>query len=452
MKFIADLHIHSKYSRATSKDMTLEELDRWADDKGILVIATGDFTHPEWFSEIKEKLEPAEPGLFKLKSPYKKKTIKGSLAQTRFFLSTEISSIYSRQGKTYRIHNLIFAPDIETVEKINTQLSWIGNLKSDGRPILGLDAKELVKIVLNTNPKAAVVPCHIFTPWFSLFGSMSGFNSIEECFGEYSQYIFAGETGLSADPAMCWRLTQLDNIALISNSDSHSLQRIGREANIFDTELSYDGIINAIKNGIPSSRVNTDNDKISINPSHSYKSVFVATIEFFPEEGKYHFDGHRLCGIVFSPKETKKHNGLCPKCGKKLTVGVMNRVEQLADRPKVEGESRGYYHCYDNRVPYYNLIPLDEIIADAYGLGVGTKKVKEEYENLIKNFGSELKVLLEINPEEIKAVSGEQVSQAIKVVREGKLKIRPGFDGEYGKISIFSEEERKEMEVQKSLF
>jgi DNA helicase-2/ATP-dependent DNA helicase PcrA len=214
MKFIADLHIHSKYSRATSKLMVLEELDRWADDKGILVMATGDFTHPEWFKEIREKLEPAEPGLFKLKSQYKQKTIKDTLAQTRFFLSTEISSIYSRDGKTYRNHNLVFAPDMETVEKINTQLGWVGNLKSDGRPILGLDARELAKIVLNTEGEAVIVPAHIWTPWFSMFGSMSGFDSIEECFGEYAKDIFAGETGLSSDPLMNWRLSQLDRIAL----------------------------------------------------------------------------------------------------------------------------------------------------------------------------------------------------------------------------------------------
>jgi DNA helicase-2/ATP-dependent DNA helicase PcrA len=456
MKFIADLHIHSKYSRATSKDMTLEELDRWADDKGILVIATGDFTHPDWFKEIKEKLEPAEPGLFKLKPQYKKRTIKGTLAETRFFLSTEISSIYSKHGSTrigtridtdtkrvYRIHNLVFAPDIETVEKINTQLGWIGNLKSDGRPILGLDCQELVKIVVGTNEKCAVVPSHVWTPWFSLFGSMSGFDSIEECFGDYTKYIFAGETGLSSDPAMNWRLSQLDNIALISNSDSHSLQRIGREANIFDTDLSYAGIIEAIKDGIPRLRGSAFSPR---------ESAFVATIEFFPEEGKYHYDGHRLCGVVFSPEETKKHNGICPKCGKKLTIGVMNRVEELADRPPIESESKGFYQSYNNRVPYYNLIPLDEIIADVYGLNVNAKKVKEEYENLIKIFGNELKILLEVKDEEMKGVIDEKIRQGIKAVREKRLKIQPGYDGEYGKIAIFNKVERKEIEPQKTLF
>lgn len=863
-KFIADLHIHSKYSRATSKDMTLEELDRWADDKGILVMATGDFTHPEWFKEIKEKLEPAEPGLFKLKQQYKRKTIKGTLSETRFFLSTEISSIYSRPvpsggTKVYRIHNLIFAPDIETVEKINAQLGWIGNLKSDGRPILGLDARELAKIVFNTNPKAAVVPAHCllpdtiihtkdnllkpiqdirkgdfvithknrwrrvievfkrpyngkvyhikprnfslgltttsehpfyaikthknchwsngickpshidlkdcknkyfknykpqwimarqlergdvliyprfvgifenhkeinlkeiisqsnietkisgeliipvgsrvtaikqriiidknfcklagyylaegytnsrdligfafgnkekiyveeiaklmekvfgfdkapklksgksggieilfyskilcevfrqlfysskeiqnastkslpfwalglpldlqveifrcwwrgdtgytasrllmnqikiillrlgivpsiyvdkrenynerlnhfigerkinarydmyslnrlsffedkfnlleepefaivakynkgskygwidegyiylpiydiktknyngevynleikednsyvcefamvhncWTPWFSVFGSMSGFDSLEECFGEYAKNIFAIETGLSSDPAMNWRLSKLDNIALISNSDSHSFQRIGRESNIFDTELSYDGIISAIKSGAPNQRKSVLNQ---------HKSAFVATIEFFPEEGKYHYDGHRLCDIVFSPEESKKHNNICPKCGKKLTIGVMNRVEKLADRNIIESETKGFYQSYNGRVPFYNLIQLDEIIAEVYGLGVASKKVKEEYTNLIKNFGSELKILLEVKDEELKGLTDDNVRQGIKAVREKRLKIQPGYDGEYGKVEIFSEEEKEDLEIQKSLF
>jgi len=462
-KFIADLHIHSKYSRATSKDMTLEELDCWADDKGILVMATGDFTHPAWFQEIKEKLEPAEPGLFKLKPQYKKKTIKGTLSETRFFLSTEISSIYSRPvssggTKCYRIHNLIFAPDIETVEKINTQLGWIGNLKSDGRPILGLDARELAKIVFNTNPKAAIVPAHAWTPWFSVFGSMSGFDSLEECFGEYAKNIFAIETGISSDPAMNWRLSKLDNIALISNSDSHSAPRIGREANIFDTDLSYDGIIEAIKNGIPATRINTDKntDKhglISVNPcSHPRKSVFLATIEFFPEEGRYHFDGHRNCGIIFSPEESKKHNDICPQCGKKLTLGTMNRVEKLADRPEIKFEQNNFYHSYKNYVPYYSVVPLDGIIAEVYGVGVASKKVKEEYVNLIKVFGNELKILLEVKDEELKGVTDDKVRQGIKAVREKRLKIRPGYDGEYGKVEIFSQEEKENLETQKSLF
>jgi len=435
MKFIADLHIHSKYSRAVSKDMTLEEIDRWADDKGVKVIATGDFTHPKWLSEIKEKLEPAEPGLFKLRPQHKLKTIKDTLADTRFFLSTEISGIYSKAGKVRRIHNLIFAPDIKTVEKINTQLSWIGNLASDGRPILGLDSEELAKIVFNTNPQVAIVPAHCWTPWFAVFGSMSGFDSIEECFGKYADKIFALETGLSSDPAMNWRLSKLDNISLISNSDSHSLQKIGREANIFDTELSYDGIIEAIKSGIPNQR------KSALN---RHKSAFIATPAFFPEEGKYHYDGHRLCGVCFSPEETKKHKGVCPICGKKLTIGVMNRIDELADRPA------GFKD--EKRIPFYSLVTLDKIIGDAYGVGPTSKKVKEKYDKLIKEFKTEFGILLEVPIEELKKFADLLVVEGIEMVREGRLEINPGFDGEYGKIKIFSEEEKTNFNIQKGLF
>lgn len=420
----------------------MEELDRWADDKGILVMSTGDFTHPQWLAELKEKLEPAEPGLFKLKQEYKRPTIKETFSDARFFLSTEISSIYSRDGRVYRVHNLVFAPDFETVEKINTQLGWIGNLKSDGRPILGLDCRELAKIVFNSNPAAAIVPAHAWTPWFSIFGSMSGFDNIEDCFGEYAKNIFAIETGLSSDPAMNWRLSKLDNIALISNSDSHSAHRIGREANIFDTELSYNGIIEAIKSGAPNKLQTTNYEQ----------RQFVATIEFFPEEGKYHFDGHRNCGAAFSPEETKKYNGICPVCGKKLTIGVVNRVDALADRLEIKTAADNFYNQYDKRVPYYNLIPLDEIIADVYGIGVASKKVKSEYDNLIKKFGSELKILIEVSEDELKNGADNRVRKGIMAVRKKNLHISPGFDGEYGKIEIFSDEEKKDLDSQKSLF
>jgi len=424
MKFIADLQIHSKYSRAVSPDMVLEELDRWADDKGILVMGTGDFTHPEWFNEIKEKLEPAEAGLFKLKSDWKLRTIKDTLAETRFMLTAEISEIYSRAGKTRRIHNLIFAPDLKAAENLNTQLSWVGNLRSDGRPILGLDSEELVRTCLNISPEIAVVPAHVWTPWFAVFGSMSGFDSLEECFGDYTKYIFAIETGLSSDPPMNWRLSRLDNISIISNSDSHSLQKIGREANVFDTELSYQSIIEAIKNRDP--------------------ETFLHTIEFFPGEGKYHYDGHRLCGVSLSPAESKKYKNLCPKCGRPLTVGVLNRVEQLADRPEDYRDS--------NRIPYKNLIPLDEVIGEALNIGHQTKTVKQEYQNLIRAFGSEFKVLLEASVGQIAAAGQAEVALAIDRVRQGRVEIAPGFDGEFGKIKIFSDEDRKNLVNQSALF
>jgi len=460
MKFIADFHIHSKYSRATSKDMVLEELDRWADDKGILVMGTGDFTHPVWINEIKTKLEPAEAGLYKLKKELKLPTIKGTFSDTRFILTAEISGIYSRGGKTRRVHNIIFAPSIEVVEKINSALSAIGNIKSDGRPILGLDSEKLAEIVFNIDENILIVPSHAWTPWFSIFGSMSGFDSIEECFGKYANKIFAIETGLSSDPAMNWRLSKLDKIALISNSDSHSLQKIGREANILDTELSYAGIIEAIKDGIPASRKKAEqnaelrgNFGVSQRESSSIQrsSAFIATLEFFPEEGKYHYDGHRVCKVVFSPEETKKHKGICPVCKRPLTVGVVYRVEQLADK-KPEIINKGNYHYFDNRVPYYNLVSLDEIIAEAFGVGTASKKVKEAYVDLIKKFGSELKILLDVEEGDLKGKTDLRIAEGIKKMREGKVEIRPGYDGEYGVIKIFSDKEREEIESQQALF
>lgn len=417
MKFVADLHIHSKYSRAVSKNMVLEELDRWADDKGILVMGTGDFTHPAWFKELKQKLKPAEPGLFKLKKDLKLKTIKGTFADTRFLLSVEISCIYSRGGKTRRVHHIVFVPDLETAEKINTQLSGIGNIKSDGRPILGLDSEKLAEIVFNVNPEAVIVPAHAWTPWFSVFGSMSGFDSLEECFGKYTDKIFAIETGLSSDPPMNWRVPALDKIALISNSDSHSLQRIGREANVFNAELSYKGIMDAIK---------------SLD-----KKKFLNTIEFFPEEGKYHYDGHRACGVVLPPLESKKNKDLCLKCGKKMTIGVVYRIDQLAHPKRPEG------YQDSKRVPYKNLVTLDSIIGEALDVGKATKSVMKEYEKLIKTFGSEFTILQDILIKEIAAVSKPEIAEGVKRMRQGKLTIKPGYDGEFGVIKIFDEEDRK---------
>lgn len=424
MKIIADLHIHSPYARAVSKEMTLENLDYWAKLKGINVIGTGDFTHPAWMREIKTKLEPAEAGLYKLKPGIKPQVQGVSRQETRFVLTVEISSIYSKGGKVRRIHNLIFAPSLEAAEKINTTLGWYGNLKSDGRPILGLDSKELVKIVLNIDARCMIVPAHCWTPWFSIFGSMSGFNSAEECFDEYVKYIYAVETGLSSDPAMNWRWSQLDKLTLISNSDSHSLQRIGREANVFDTDLSYDGMVSAIKSRDP--------------------QRFLYTIEFYPEEGKYHFDGHRICKFSCGPEETKKLNKICPKCARPLTVGVMNRLEELADRP-VGGKP-------EKTIPFKSLVPLDEIIAEAFGIGTSSKKVKDEYKNLVDKIGSEFEVLVEASKADLEVATVPEVVEGIMRVREGKIRIEPGYDGEYGKIKIFEEGEEKLLSKQRTLF
>lgn len=400
-------------------------MDKWAKIKGIKVLGTGDFTHPEWFANLKEKLIPAESGLFKLKQD----------GGTRFILTTEISCIYTKGGKVRKVHIIIFAPSFEIVEKINAQLGWIGNLRSDGRPILGLDAKELAKIVLNASPDCLVVPAHAWTPWFAIFGSKSGFDSIEECFDEYAKYIYAIETGLSSDPSMNWRLSALDKVTLISNSDAHSPQKIGREANVFDTELSYLGIINVIrgKNLYPVR-----------NQISNGAGKFLYTIEFFPEEGKYHFDGHRVCNVKLSPQETKKYNGICPVCGRPLTVGVLNRVEELADRPE------GF--APQNTIPFKSLVPLAEIIADVLNLGVGTKEVEKEYKILIEKFGSEFNILLDVSRSDLATVTRPEIAEGIIRVREGKVSKEPGYDGVFGKIRIFPQGEKKEVNQQKTLF
>ncbi len=405
MKFAADFHIHSKYSRATSPSINLANLDSWAATKGIKVLGTGDFTHPKWIEEIKKELESAEPGLFKLR---------GADSATRFILTSEISCIYKKTGKVRKVHIVIFAPSIEAVEKINFELNKIGNLHSDGRPILGLDAKELAKIAWAADKDCLVVPAHIWTPWFSVFGSKSGFDSLEECFEEYTKYIYAVETGLSSDPAMNWRLSQLDKVSLISNSDAHSLPKIGREANVFDTELSYAGIADALK---------TKN-----------KKKFLYTIEFFPEEGKYHYDGHRLCDLSLKPSQSKKYNNICPRCGKPLVIGVLNRVEELADRPE------GFVP--KNSIPFKSLIPLNEVIAEAIGTSVASKEVTVNYNNLIRGLGNEFKILLDSTEKEIKEKSSPEIAKAVIKMREGEVFIEPGYDGVYGKIKIFSENKK----------
>jgi uncharacterized protein (TIGR00375 family) len=411
MKFIADFHIHSKYSRATSGQTDLENISKWAEIKGVKVIATGDFTHPQWIKNIKEELKPAEPGLFQYKN-----------SETRFLLTTEISCIYSKKGKTRKIHIIVLSPSIEICEKINEELSKIGNLKSDGRPILGLDAKELVRIVLNISSDCMVIPAHCMTPWFGLFGSKSGFDSMEECFEELSSSIYAVETGLSADPAMLWRLPDIRKITVISNSDAHSPEKIGREANVFNTDLDYYSITEAIKT----------------------RKGFLETIEFYPQEGKYYGDGHRACNIYMDSKDSLRYNEICPVCGKPLTVGVMNRIEKLADRPE------GFIP--PNAVSFRSIVPLKEIIGEALGIGSGTKGVDVEYQKLISVFKSEFNILLDVPFESLKEVISSNIVEGIKRAREGKVNILPGFDGEYGKVKIFSEVEKREAIRQKTLF
>ena len=410
MEFVADFHIHSKYSRATSGEMNIESLARWAKIKGVSLLGTGDFTHYLWLNELKEKLKPKNNGLFEYEG-------------VNFILTAEVANNFYRDGVSKRIHNIIFAPSFETVDKINKALEPSGSLVSDGRPMLSLDAKELVKIILKVDQDCLIVPAHAWTPWFSIFGSVGGFDSVEECFEEESKNIFCLETGLSSDPAMNWRLSKLDQYCLISNSDSHSPSRIGREANIFDCKLDYKEIIGVIKS--------KDNKR------------FLSTVEFFPEEGKYHYDGHRNCQVRFSPEETKKNNSLCPKCGRRLTVGVMNRIDKLADREIGFKPSEA--------VPFKNMIPLDQIIADIKQKAVNTVGVGREYQATIQRLGSEFDILFKIPDEELLKKLPPAIARGIINVRQGKVNILPGYDGEYGKIQIINQED-KEGEKQLTLF
>ncbi|MEI6831243.1 MAG: endonuclease Q family protein [Candidatus Omnitrophota bacterium] len=412
MEFIADLHIHSKYSRATSRDMDIKNLALWAKLKGITLMGTGDFTHHLWLEELKHTLEDCGNGLFKHADVY-------------FMLTAEISSIYSKGGKGHRIHNLIFAPSFAVVDKINNALSRRGaNLSSDGRPIIGLAAAELARIVFDIDENCMIVPGHIWTPWFSLFGSMSGFDKIEDCFEEQTSKIFALETGLSSDPAMNWRLSALDKFTLISNSDAHSPQKIGREGNVFECELNYKTIREVLKT--------------------KDKKRFLYTLEFFPEEGKYHYDGHRLCQVRWAPKETRENNGKCPKCGKPVTIGVVNRVEKLADREE------GFEP--ENSIPFKNLIPFDEIVAEVKGVGKASLSVVREYRSYLAKFGTEFDILLKASKEELLKGLPAKVAEGVLRVRQGKVDIRPGYDGEYGTISIFGKDKPEQTEQQLSLF
>ena len=412
MEFVADFHVHSRYSRATSRDMDVEHIAQWAKLKGISLMGTGDFTHHLWLEELRTKLEPTGKGLLVYQGVH-------------FVLSAEVSSIYSKGGRTYRIHNVILAPSFKSVDAINRVLSGIGNLSSDGRPILGLDAEELARIVFDTDENCILIPGHIWTPWFSLFGSMSGFNRIEDCFGKQTPKIFALETGLSSDPAMNWRLSALDRFSLVSNSDSHSPQKIGREANVFNCDMDYQEIRQALRT--------------------KDKKKFLYTVEFFPEEGKYHYDGHRLCGVRFAPEESRKSANKCPKCGKPLTIGVMNRVVQLADRKD------GFVP--DNAIPFKSLVPLDEIIADVKQIGKGSMAVEKEYRGMIQRFGTEFDILTKVPQEELDRGAHPRIAEGIARVRAGRVKVEPGYDGEYGKVSVFGDEgPARKSEEQISLF
>ena len=411
MKVVADFHLHSRYSRATSSRLDLDLLAQWARWKGIHLLGTGDCTHPLWMQELKQKLRPSEGGLYEYRG-------------VKFLLTAEVNNLFAVGGRSHRIHNLVFLPTIEAAEGLNKRLGRHGDLSSDGRPMLRLSARDLVRMALDVSPEAFVVPAHAWTPHFSVFGANSGFDTVEECFQDQAKEIFALETGLSSDPAMNWRLSRLDRYTLISNSDSHSANRIGREANVFDCEPSYGEIKRILK---------TKDTK-----------RFLYTIEFFPEEGKYHLDGHRLCKARLTPEETRQSQNRCPACGRKVTIGVMHRVGDLADR------APGYRPA--DGIPFKNLVPLDQIIADNRGVGVATKQVEQEYLDLVQRVGTELEILTEFPEEVLRKSLSPRLAEGILRVRAAQVKILPGYDGEYGEVKIYEESNDLAAEKQLTLF
>lgn len=427
MKFIADLHIHSKYSRATAKNLDFENLYCAAQIKGVTVVGTGDFTYPAWIDDIESKLEEAEPGLFSLKKELAEeidKTIPETCRNpVRFILQTEISNIYKRDDRVRKNHNLIYFPDIASVKKFNARLDAIGNIKSDGRPILGLDAADLLSIMLETNDKGFFVPAHIWTPWFSLFGSKSGFDSMEECFGPLKTHIFAVETGLSSDPPMNWRVEDLDDVRLISNSDAHSPGYIGRNASVFDTDLSFFHIRKALETN--------DLEK------------FQGTLDMHPHQGKYHYDGHRKCNVCLNPAATQELGGICPGCGRKVTFGVLNRVQELATRPE------GFQP--ENRHGFKSIIPLVDILSEIFEVGPKTKKVTTYFNKAVDALGPELGILLDRSIEEIETARVPLLAEAIVKMRAGDVNIDPGFDGEFGRVNLFTRQEKEQIKGEKNL-
>lgn len=426
MEFITDFHIHSRFSRACSKRLTLPNNAAWAKIKGIDLLTTADFTHPAWFKELHEQLKEVDTGIYRLKEEFEDKSEiqvpQSCKRPVRFFLTTEISLIYKKGERVRKIHHVIMAPNIETVAKINIELERRGNIHSDGRPILGLDSKELLKILLDISPDIQLIPAHIWTPHFAIFGSKSGFDSVEECFDELSGHICALETGLSSDPAMNWRLSQLDKYVLVSSSDAHSAQKFGREATVFNCEMNYPAILNALR--------------------HNHEQVS-GTIEFFPEEGKYHADGLRDEQLCLTPEETKKYAGRSPQTGKIITVGVLHRIEDLADRPLGEKSP--------NAREVWHIIPLPEILSEIFGVGPQSNKVQNRYFEIISALGPEFYILKDCPIEQIAKVD-LVLAEAIRRMRNEDVILMPGYDGEFGKISLFESAELTKSKTQVALF
>jgi uncharacterized protein (TIGR00375 family) len=412
MHIFADLHIHSRFSRACSNDLNLQNLEKWALLKGLNLLGTGDFTHPVWLNELKQQLQPMEQGIF-------------AFGKMNFLLTTEVSNVYELDGKIKKVHHVLIAPGFEVAEQINSYLAKFCNLQSDGRPTVQIPCPEFVERIKEISADIEIIPAHAWTPHFALFGSRSGFNSIKECYQDSARHIFAIETGMSSDPAMNWRLSQLDNIQLVSFSDSHSFWpwRIGREATIFDTNMEYGEIIHAIRTG----------------------EHLAGTVETEPGYGKYHYDGHRNCNVWMEPQQSKKYNDRCPKCGKKLTIGVLNRVEELADRPAD--------YKPKNRPPFYTLLPLAELLAAALGTtNVVAKPVLQSYNEMLEKLGQEYSILLETEKEKLTEAVGDKIAELVIKNREGKLTIQPGYDGVYGRLLINKSERSEQFGGQKSIF
>src|SRR5215468_9031793 len=413
--FHADLHIHSKFSRACSKDCDIEHLAWWALRKGLRLLGTGDFTHPAWADELRQTLVPAEPGLFRIRPDLEKRLLRDTPASCagpiRFMLSVEISTIYRRDDRTRKVHHLLYAPSFEAADRITEALARIGNLASDGRPILGLDSRDLLDITLSAGPGCFLVPAHVWTPWFAVLGSKSGFDAVRDCYADLADHIFAVETGLSSDPPMNWACSSLDGYRLVSNSDAHSPPMLGREATVFDTELDYFSIAAALRTG----------------------QGLAGTVEFFPEEGKYHLDGHRKCDVRVEPEQTRALDSICPRCGKPLTVGVLHRVAELADRPP------GYRP--PGAAGFTNLIQLPEIMGEILATGPKSKKVTGEIGRLVAALGPELSILRDVPLDDVRRVGGTLLGEGIGRLRRGEVIRDAGYDGEYGTIRLFQPDE-----------
>ena len=402
MSYTADLHLHSRYAYATSKALSLEALARWARLKGIQLLATADFTHPAWFQELKAKLVEDLPGLYRS-------------GGVNFVLGTEVSCVYQQAQRRRRVHLLLLAPDLATVARLNRALATHGNLALDGRPTLALSGRDFTALVLGTSPDCIVVPAHVWTPWYGVYGSKSGFDHLEECFLDMTPHIRAVETGLSSDPAMNWPVPELSDRTIVSFSDAHSLPKLGRELTVFRGEVSYRGLAEALAhNGVE------------------------YTVEFYPEEGKYHYDGHRKCGIRQAPSASRAPDARCPACQRPLTLGVLHRTQQLAvGEAGGTRDSSGFVHSPQGRPPFIRLLPLLEVLAATLGQGVATRRVQAEYQRILQELGDELTVLLNTSAADLEAVAGERLARGVLKARMGDIQVQPGYDGLFGKICLW---------------